>query len=464
MDRRIRLDCQLIVLMSWLLLAPKAWSQEDAKTPRDATTPTTEQKADSLSALEAKARAFVGRLGNGEFDAATKVFDETMTGALAPTQLESIWSNLQKSTGNFQRIKGIRHESVDVYNIVFVTCEFANASLDMKLVFDSQERISGLFFVPSTTPRAYAAPDYVRPDAFRDQEVTFGAEPWKLPGTLSLPVAESAAPAVVLVHGSGPNDRDETVAANKPFKDLAGGLASRGIAVLRYDKRTRIHAQRIPKDVTVKEETIDDVIAAVDWLSRQPAIDAKRIFVIGHSLGGYLVPRIARADENHQIAGYVIIAGNTRPLEDLIAEQTRYIFGLDGHISASDHEVLEQVDQQVRRVKTLSRDDEPAGEVFGTSASYWLDLDGYRPHQEAATLDFPMLILQGERDYQVTMEDFANWKAALAAREQIRFKSYPALNHLMMRGSGPSQPSEYEKPGHVAAEVIEEIANWVREH
>ena len=450
--------------MSWLLFAPEAWSQEDAGPPKNTGSPTADQQADGLAALEAEARLFVDRLAAGEFDAATKGFDETIAGALRPQQLESIWTNLQKSVGDYQRLKGIRHESVDLYDIVFVTCEFANATLDTKVVFDRQGRISGLFFVPTTPPRAYTVPAYVNPDTFREEEVTFGVDPWKLPGSLSRPVGAASAPAVVLVHGSGPNDRDETVAANKPFKDLAGGLASKGIAVLRYDKRTKVHTERIPENATVKEETIDDVIAAVDWLSKQPAIDAKRIFVIGHSLGGYLVPRIAQADRNERIAGYVIIAGNTRPLEDLIAEQTRYILGLDGDISASDQEALEKIAQQVRRVKMLSNEDGPKTEVFGASPSYWLDLDGYHPHQEARALDAPMLILQGERDYQVTMEDFANWKAALSDREHVRFKSYPNLNHLMLGGSGLSQPAEYEEPGHVAPEVIDDITKWVRAH
>ncbi len=80
----------------------------------------------------------------------------------------------------------------------------------------------------------------------------------------------------------------------------------------------------------------------------------------------------------------------------------------------------------------------------------------------ARTYKKPMLILQGERDYQVTTEDFAGWKKALAGRPNVTLRSYPKLNHLFMEGEGKAKPAEYEKPGHVAEEVINDLANWIK--
>ena len=144
------------------------------------------------------------------------------------------------------------------------------------------------------------------------------------------------------------------------------------------------------------------------------------------------------------------MAGNTRPLEDLIQEQTAYILGLDGEISESDKETLNEIEQNVQQVKTLASKPVPAP-VFGVEANYWLDLEGYSPHNEAKAITKPLLILQGERDYQVTMQDFANWKSALADHANVRLKSYPELNHLMIAGSGPSKPAQYQVAGHVAS-------------
>lgn len=102
--------------------------------------------------------------------------------------------------------------------------------------------------------------------------------------------------------------------------------------------------------------------------------------------------------------------------------------------------------------------------IFGVPASYWLDLRGYDPAESAKTLKQPMLILQGERDYQVTMEDFKRWNTVLAGKGNVTFKSYPGLNHLFIAGTNRSTPLEYEQPGHVDVRVVEDIASWIKKH
>lgn len=410
--------------------------------------------------MESDARKLVEQLAEGDYEGATAKFDDTMRSGLKPAQLQMVWSGIIRSIGDYEQITLVRHESVDVYEIFLLTCKFEKAWLDTKVVFLRDGQVTGLFFLASTAPRDYTAPSYVKESAFQEEEIEFGSGPWKLPGTFSRPKGVERAPAIILVHGSGPNDRDESVGANKPFKDLAGGLASAGIAVLRYDKRTKTHGPTLPKDITVKEETVEDVIAAAEWLSNHTSVDASRVFVLGHSLGGYLVPRIATADKDQRIAGYVILAGSTRPLEDLMIEQARYVFAQDGELSDSDRVALVQLAAQVRQVKSLAAQTKPAP-VFGVDPAYWLDLNGYRPHEEAKAIAKPMLILQGERDYQVTMDDFANWQGSLSDHNNVRLKSYPKLNHLMIEGSGRSLPAEYEIAGHVSSEVIQDITDWV---
>lgn len=206
---------------------------------------------------------FVKLLAKEDFNGAVGQFDDTMRTALPEPKLRETWQTLQAQAGPFQKQLGARATKLAGYDVVLVTCQFKQMALDAKVVFDAKRRVAGLFFVPSH-PAANASepPPYAHTNAFQEKEFIVGRGEWQLPGTLTLPTTGGPWPAVVLVHGSGPNDRDETVGANKPFRDLAWGLATKGIAVLRYEKRTKEHADKFKSEVlgqlTVKDETIDD--------------------------------------------------------------------------------------------------------------------------------------------------------------------------------------------------------------
>ncbi len=415
------------------------------------------------SDIVASAKAFVALLAGKDFSNAENHFDDTMKGALPQEKLQETWNAVITQAGAFKRQTSTRTEERGGYDAVIITCEFEKAALDIQLVFDQARRIAGLFFAPSKAVDEYTLPGYVRPNVFHEKEVTIGTGEWALTGTLTLPVGNGSFPVVVLVHGSGPQDRDETIGPNKPFRDLALGLASQGIAVLRYEKRTKQHALKIAsvERLTVNEETIDDALAAVALLRKTEGIDANQIFVLGHSLGGTLIPRIGKADPD--IAGFIVLAGLVKSLEDAILEQTTYVFSLDSAISEEEKAKLEETKQLVAKIKNLKPSDaDSSAYLYGAPASYWLDLRGYNPPKMAKELKQPMLILQGERDYQVTMVDFQAWLTALSSRQNVSFRSYPNLNHLFIEGIGKSAPSEYNMPGHVAEVVIDEIADWVK--
>ena len=168
--------------------------------------------------------------------------------------------------------------------------------------------------------------------------------------------------------------------------------------------------------------------------------------MLGHSLGGMLIPRIGAADAS--LAGLIVLAGAARSLEDAILEQTRYIAMGDGAITAEEQSGIDNAAKLGVRVRALTVADAKSAEpIFGAPASYWLDLRGYDPPSAAKALKQPMLVLQGERDYQVTMAEFEKWKAALAGRTNVTFRLYPALNHLFIAGTGKSLPAEYRHPG-----------------
>ena len=410
--------------------------------------------------LTARATALLEAMVRGDFAGATRHFDATMKKELPPEKLQEIWKGLIGQAGPFQRQAGTRTQTQGPHRLVFVTTEFEKIRLDMQVAFDAQGQVAGLFFIPAAPPAGdEAGPPYARKDAFKEREVTVGSGEWALPGTLTLPVGAGPFPAVVLVHGSGPHDRDETFGPNKPFRDLAWGLASRGVAVLRYEKRTKAHAASLGKIArpTVREEVLDDVLAAAALLRKTEGIDPGRVHVLGHSLGATLLPRIGKADP--QIAGLIALAGTARPLQDVMVEQVSYLASLDGTVSDEEKAQIETFRQQAGEIAGLKEDS--TGAPFGVPASYWLDLRGYNPPAAAKDLAQPLLILQGERDYQVTMADFEAWKRALAGRKDVTFKSYPVLNHLFMEGEGKSAPLEYQKAGHVAQAVIEDVAGWI---
>lgn len=290
--------------------------------------------------------------------------------------------------------------------------------------------------------------------------------PVPLPGTLTLPVGKGPFPGLIIVHGSGAGDRDLTVGADKPYRDIAWGLASQGIAVLRYDKRSNVNpAWFANKAFTVWDETVQDAVSALGVLRTQREIDPKRTLMIGHSLGGMLAPRIAKADG--KLAGIVLLAGATRAsLGDQIERQLAYIES----VSAGDSVTLKAVRAQraamaprIARIRALvPADSSNLQIILGAPAKYFLDLDAYDPAVAMRDVKVPLLILQGKRDYQVTPDQLDDYLRALGPRPDATVGRYDALNHLFLPGTGVPSPRDYATPGHVDPTVIADIAAWVK--
>ena len=409
------------------------------------------------------AQAVLAALGGRDFAKVESQFTERMKAAL-PNGLEPSWTTVTTQVGALKSCGTTHVQEMANMHVTVTLCEFDHARLDAQITFDRQGKIAGLLFRPPTAPAApYSPPAYAAPASYTESEVTVGSGEWTLPASLTMPVGAGPFPALVLVHGSGPNDRDETILGNKPFKDLALGLASRGIAVLRYDKRSKVYPARIAgtADFTVKQEVVDDALAAVKTLRVQPRIDPARVFVLGHSLGGMLIPRIAAGDAS--LAGVIVMAGAARPIEQAILEQTEYIAKADGKVTPEEQTQIDAARKLVDTVRALTPEDAKNPQpIFGAPASYWLDLRGYDPPTAAKHVTQRMLILQGERDYQVTMDEFGRWKSALAGKPNVTFHSYAALNHLFVVGTGKSLPAEYEIGGHVDEAVVRDIADWIK--
>lgn len=402
-------------------------------------------------------------LSKGEYEKAFTgyKYDKEMLKVLNIKVLEDqIWKALVNTYGPFQEITGTAASQSRGYDIIAVKTTFKNARLNINIVFDAQKLIAGINYTLDTS----AAESVKAPDTAAESPVTFGKSGWELPGTLTIPKKDGKYPAVVLVHGSGPNDRDETIGPNKPFRDIAWGLAEKGIATLRYDKRTLTHSAKFTGDqasLTVFEETVEDAALAVQFLKTQNNIDSSKIYILGHSLGGMLIPRIAQ--QTPDAAGYIIMAGSVTPLEDLIVEQIKYLSELDGSLSDDEKSIIAANEKMRDHVKKLDRNTSFApAELFNIPASYWLDLKDYQPAIMAKEIAKPLLVLQGDRDYQVSVREFESWKNVLEGRNNVSFILYPGLNHLMIKGEGRSSPQEYQTPGTVEKKVIEDIAAWIK--
>lgn len=321
------------------------------------------------------------------------------------------------------------------------------------------------FAQEQTVQVAQAAPLSYDKTLMTEREVIVGADGFQLPGTLTLPLSASAdhqVPCVVLVHGSGPNDRDETVGPNKPFRDLAWLLAEEGIATIRYDKRTKVYGARyIPagRESDYDVEAVDDAVAIVEQVATYPEIDANRIYLLGHSLGGTLAPRIAQ--RSSRLAGVVLFAGAARPLEDLLIEQVEYINSLSPSKEAEAQiAVLKRQAENMKKLGAYGYD-ESLPPLMNLPLSYWAFANAYKPLEVVATLNIPILVMQGERDYQVTTTDFSLWQMALMFNAKAAYKCYPQLNHLFLEGEGKATPQEYNQPGRLPAYVAKDIASFI---
>ena len=435
----IRLRHTLLLL---LLLIPFAVHAQDATE--------VEQAQDIIQMLDA-----------GQYAEVYALLDSSVQNVLSQEQLQGAWEQIIAGVGVYESIANV--DSDPANHRVTLTLQFKNLQLNALIAFDAEGEVVGLQFVPVSTAPTLAAPTpiYAEPEAFTETDVTVGE--FDLPGILTMPVGDGDFPAVVLISGSGPNDRDETIGPNKPFRDLAWGLAAQGIATLRFDKRTLAAVDQLDlNNFTLKDEYTDDALAAVDLLRDTDGVDPERVFILGHSLGGYVAPRIAQADAD--IAGVIIAAGLALPLPETVLRQTRYLATLNPN-SPQAQDAIPAVEALVEQINALTPDSPSDEMLLAAPPAYWLDVQGYDPAALAAALPQPLLLLQGGRDYQVTeADDLAHWQAGLADHADTTFKVYPDLNHLFVMGEGMSTPAEYNQPGNVAQDVIDDIAAWVKAH
>lgn len=413
---------------------------------------------------EVLTRQFITYLENNQFYDAEDMFGTQVRQMLSLEQMQDLWASMIRKLGAYREVEEVLIEDTGGTVITRARTNFSSAPIIIQLAFNREKKITGIYFKPVVTEANYTLPAYANVDLYIEEDVFLEVPQGQLPATFTRPSFLTKYPVVVLIHGSGPHDRDETIGPNKPFKDLAIGLATQGIATFRYDKKTKVYPEyfeEIRSNMTVEDEILQDAATAIDYAKKIKGVNRREIYILGHSLGGMLAPRIA--DENREVDGIIIMGGNARPLEDLILHQVEYLSSLD-QVPENEKQSLAALREQAQQLKTMDKTigTPPRDLPLGLPVGYWSDLSAYDQLSVAEELKEPILVLQAGRDYQVPVEEFERWKAALGSKKNVTFRLYPTLNHLFIPGEGRSTPQEYNFAGHIPEIVIREIAEWIK--
>lgn len=405
---------------------------------------------------------FVRMFQTNENDSIYSYFDSNMKKAINPDQIAMIWPAFIENDGKFQRYENQRDKVFQGYLMVETNLIFESKSYTMRLAFDKESKVAGLFFVPIRTEisRENISPPN---SIWAEEELVVKSGTLALPGTICYPRNSNSYPIVVFVHGSGPNDRDETIGPNKIFAELAHALAEKGIASIRYDKRTFLVQSTGDANIPhsgLNEIVVEDALAALDLALRTVPQDNK-VFLLGHSLGASLAPSIA--NQFPKLGGVIMLAASSMPIEDEVLRQTKYLFKKDG-FSFAERKQYRDMKKRVKNVKNidafLAKKIVPELPLTNDTA-FWRDILRMNPIADAQKVQIPVLILQGERDYQVTMKSFDKWKLEIDGKKNFEFKSYPKLNHIFHEGDGKSFPNEYSVKGNIPAYLLSDISLWI---
>lgn len=401
-----------------------------------------------------------------QFDSLELRFDSTVRKGLSAQSLEQTLTGVESVYGEIIEFRTPVVELIGTNWIARTPVKFTKNLMILSVTFNPQQEIAGIFITPQTG--TYVMPDYVNGLSFLESKMEFGKEGWKLNGTLTYPKDGSRHPLVIIVHGSGPLDKDGSVGNTKIYRDLAWGLATKGITVFRYDKRSFVHGSRLymesyqGKTYSAQDEVVDDVLSAIQLLSGNSHVDSTRIFIVGHSQGGMMAPMIAQ--QSGKLKGMILLAANARPIQDMLIEQMDYLYPDSSVMEAKNYNQKKQIQHQAQYAKRKKLDPKtPTDSLpFSVSATYWNFLNQYDQVKTFMKVPTPTLVLQGDRDYQVTMTDFRLWQQAAQKRTaRTDLIAYPKLNHLFVKGEGRSLPAEYQQQGNMEAAVIIDIQQWI---
>lgn len=417
--------------------------------------------AQGVVALMNRSGDFFDTLSAGKFEDATTYFDPSLQAQVKAEHLKGLWDKLNTQMGKYESAEIIQSKTEGEFFVVVIEGKFEKDTQRFVLAFNKAEKMVGFYLQQKAASTAYTLPAYADTANIKQTEIKIKGAKNDLVGMLTTPKTGNNFPVVVLVHGSGPGDMDQTVGAVKPFKDIALGLAAKGIASIRYVKRTLVYPQEYTGAFTVKEEVTNDAVAAVNLSKTIPELNKKQIYVFGLSLGGMLAPRIATLVPD--IKGIILAAAPARKFTDLIVDQNHYMFGLANDTTAATKELFNKSLEVIETTRlTKLGNIKPDSLIMRLPASYWVDLNNYDQVATAKKLSQRIMIIQGGMDFQVSDADYKVWSTALGKKSNVSLKFYPELNHPLTPQTEKGTAEQYKNPANVAEAVINDLATWIK--
>jgi dienelactone hydrolase len=408
------------------------------------------------------ANAFLDEMSAGKFVEAQAFFDVSLKDKITADNLKTVWGQIASNLGNLESIDGAQNKAQGEYQVVILDCKFSKGNQGFQFVFNKEQKLVGFLFLPKKPSTTYNIPAYADTAKYKENLITVASGKYNLPAMLTIPKDSVKVPIVIFIHGSGPADMDESVGAQKPFKDIAGGLGSKGIATLRYVKRTVLYGNEFGKAFTTKEEVTDDALAMIEFAKTIPEVDPQQIYIFGHSLGGMLAPRIATLSPD--LKGIILAAAPAKKLQDISIEQNNYFYSIGKDTTKAGKESLNNAIKQLNFSKTITDKNLPADSVvLGLPAAYWADLNAMNQVDLAKKLKMRTFIIQGGNDFQVGAQDFNLWVVGLKGKKNVDSKLYPMLNHLFSFTSEKGNLNQYQEPLHVDQPVIDDLVSWILE-
>lgn len=435
-------------------------------------------KAQSDSAI---GRGFLEHFFTEQYDSAATYFDPSLRAQVTPEFLKKNGQEITTAMGKFHKISEAHPATVQGYKVWRYYSAFDKSKIDIQVVFSTEHKLLGFSFVPHVASPAENTPDSIGKgeDAANSQDpeelrldsinkvhassYNIQSDDLLIPGTLLVADKNNKKKLVILVHGSGPNDRDETIGENKPFKDIAEGLLQQGISSYRYDKRTKVAPQTMQHNDNIDREVTDDAVNIIQYFHANDTFRNYKLYLIGHSLGAMMAPRIALRSPS-RLSGVVMLAGPARPFLDVAMQQLIYLDSLQPNPPLDS--ILKTSRQQVQYLHSPAFNAKsPIDSMpFNQPAVYWQSIMSYNQVKAFKKTTIPFLFLQGGKDYQITREDYALWKKAARGRANDTFKFYPDVFHLFIKSYGTPGPQDYQVPGKVSPKVIADIGAWITSH
>ena len=363
--------------------------------------------------LTERSRQYSQQIVSGLTSEVWEHFSDSLKQQIPEENLQASWNGVASGLSGYQGVESVEESSRDGYDVVLVTLRYKdNKGRTIRFDYNEDQTIAGIWFdeVVLGTRKEDDS------ESTHETSVKIGRDPYTLDAVLSLPEQTAKAPVVILLGDGASLDADGTVgtAGNTPLRDLARALAEQGIASLRYSTRMYLYGQSMKKTPGIYDSYIQDAGYALDYVYNQSRIDRTKIFYLGMGEAGDYMSAIVSAKKN-RTAGAILMGAKPLKLQE-------ELYG------ATDKTV--QVD-----------------------ARYFMDVNS----------TIPLLVLQGEKDFETTMDDFGQWKTLWKGRSHVDYRSFSGLNHYFMKSSGKQDKSDYDSEGTIDADVSSQIIQWIQQ-